>query len=84
MMSEPVRSLLTKKMAPPPSLAELCSIFVPHTGNRDANVRAAMQGFASALEEQVRKHPHLWYQFYPYWQDSETAEEQEEAVSKSG
>ncbi|HEY3384134.1 MAG TPA: hypothetical protein VGK32_20435 [Vicinamibacterales bacterium] len=45
-------------------------IYVPRTGDRDVNVRVAMQAFASALEVQVRKYPHLWYQFYPYWRDS--------------
>ncbi len=42
-------------------------IFVERTGNRDANVQRAMQRFASALEAEVRKYPHLWYHFYPYW-----------------
>ena len=42
-------------------------IYVPQTGDRNANVRAAMQSFASALENVVREYPHLWYHFYPYW-----------------
>jgi KDO2-lipid IV(A) lauroyltransferase len=42
-------------------------ICVARTGDRDAAVRAAMQEFASALEQIVREYPHLWYQFYPYW-----------------
>jgi lauroyl/myristoyl acyltransferase len=42
-------------------------IRVEQSGDRDANVKAAMQAFARALEDQVRKYPHLWYQFYPYW-----------------
>ena len=42
-------------------------IRVEPSGDRDVNVRAAMQAFARALEGQVRKHPHLWYQFYPFW-----------------
>ena len=46
-------------------------IRVPRTGDRDANVRAAMQAFASVLEGKVAEHPHLWYQFYPYWGESE-------------
>jgi KDO2-lipid IV(A) lauroyltransferase len=40
---------------------------VAQTGDRNANVRAAMQAFARVLEQQVRAYPHLWYQFYPYW-----------------
>jgi KDO2-lipid IV(A) lauroyltransferase len=42
-------------------------IHVPRTGDRDVNVQAAMQAFASALENIVRQYPHLWYHFYPYW-----------------
>jgi lauroyl/myristoyl acyltransferase len=42
-------------------------IYVSREGDRDANVRAAMQAFARVLEQQVRAYPHLWYQFYPYW-----------------
>lgn len=44
-------------------------IRVPHTGDRNENVRMAMQAFATALEQQVRAYPHLWYQFYPYWSE---------------
>jgi lauroyl/myristoyl acyltransferase len=42
-------------------------IFVPRTGDREANVQAAMQAFARALEGVVRQYPHLWYNFFPYW-----------------
>ncbi len=42
-------------------------IRVSRTGSRDAAVRAAMQEFATTLENEVRKYPHLWYHFYPYW-----------------
>jgi lauroyl/myristoyl acyltransferase len=42
-------------------------IVVPRTGDREANVQAAMQAFATALEGVVRQYPHLWYNFYPYW-----------------
>jgi lauroyl/myristoyl acyltransferase len=31
------------------------------------SVRVATQDFAAQLESQIRAHPHLWYQFYPYW-----------------
>lgn len=33
----------------------------------DESVAAATQQFATQLEAQIRAHPHLWYQFYPYW-----------------
>jgi lauroyl/myristoyl acyltransferase len=36
-------------------------------GDREGNVQAAMQAFATALEGVVRRYPHLWYHFYPYW-----------------
>jgi lauroyl/myristoyl acyltransferase len=31
------------------------------------SVRDATQDFAAQLESQIRVNPHLWYQFYPYW-----------------
>jgi lauroyl/myristoyl acyltransferase len=42
-------------------------ITVPRTGDREAAVQAAMQTFATALEGVVRQYPHLWYNFYPFW-----------------
>jgi KDO2-lipid IV(A) lauroyltransferase len=30
-------------------------------------VQEATQRFATQLEARIRAHPHLWYQFYPYW-----------------
>jgi lauroyl/myristoyl acyltransferase len=42
-------------------------IVVSRTGDRETNVQAAMQAFATALEGVVRQYPHLWYNFYPYW-----------------
>jgi len=42
-------------------------IHVLRHGDREANVRAAIQSFATALEGVVRQHPHCWYHFYPYW-----------------
>jgi KDO2-lipid IV(A) lauroyltransferase len=42
-------------------------IRVQRDGDREANVQAAMQAFATALEGVVRQYPHLWYHFYPYW-----------------
>jgi lauroyl/myristoyl acyltransferase len=46
-------------------------IRVARAGDRDRNVQAAMQAFASVLEVQVRAHPYRWYQFYPYWGEAE-------------
>jgi len=42
-------------------------IEVTQTGDRDAALQTAMQSFARVLEGHVRAYPHLWYQFYPYW-----------------
>jgi lauroyl/myristoyl acyltransferase len=36
----------------------------------EESVRYATQAFADELERRIRAHPHLWYQFYPYWEDS--------------
>jgi KDO2-lipid IV(A) lauroyltransferase len=32
-----------------------------------AAVARATQCFATQLEDRIREHPHLWYQFYRYW-----------------
>lgn len=42
-------------------------ILVSREGERDAILKAATQAFASRLEAKVRRFPHYWYQFYPYW-----------------
>ncbi len=46
-------------------------ITVPRTGDREAAVQAAMQTFATALEGVVRQYPHLWYNFYPFWETAD-------------
>jgi lauroyl/myristoyl acyltransferase len=42
----------------------------------DEMLQHATQEVAVQLEDQIRANPHLWYQFYPYWQtrESETAD----------
>jgi KDO2-lipid IV(A) lauroyltransferase len=37
-------------------------------------VREATQAFAIQLEARIRAHPQLWYQFYPYWRTTDTAQ----------
>jgi lauroyl/myristoyl acyltransferase len=37
----------------------------------EESVRRATQAFAGELERRIRTHPHLWYQFYPYWEEQE-------------
>lgn len=37
------------------------------TLSTDECVRQMTQAFATELEGRIREHPHLWYQFYPYW-----------------
>ena len=48
-------------------------IRVAREGDMAVNVRAAMQQFASVLETKVAAYPHLWYQFYPYWDKPDEA-----------
>ncbi len=43
-------------------------IFVDASKPTEDAVRVATQAFASQLECQIRANPHLWYQFYPYWE----------------
>ena len=44
------------------------AIFVDTSKPTEESVRAATQAFAAQLEHQICANPHLWYQFYPYWQ----------------
>jgi len=43
----------------------------PSLGVEDA-IQKATQAFASQLEARIRTTPHLWYQFYPYWESNST------------
>lgn len=43
-------------------------IRVPRGGDLDANVCGAMQAVARCLQAKVAEYPHLWYQFYRYWE----------------
>ena len=42
-------------------------IRVSSAGDRAANVQRATQNVASLIEAKLRRHPHYWYQFYPFW-----------------
>jgi lauroyl/myristoyl acyltransferase len=39
----------------------------------DESARRMTQAFAAELEQRIREHPHLWYQFYPYWNQQQPA-----------
>jgi len=43
-------------------------ILVDNSRPTEDSVRAATQAFASQLEARIRENPHLWYQFYRYWE----------------
>jgi KDO2-lipid IV(A) lauroyltransferase len=42
-------------------------IRVSSEGDRDANVRDAIQAVAALIEGHIRRNPQYWYQFYPFW-----------------
>jgi KDO2-lipid IV(A) lauroyltransferase len=42
-------------------------IRVPTTGDRDVDAREATQAVATVMEGYIRRFPHCWYQFYPFW-----------------
>ncbi|HYN07089.1 MAG TPA: lysophospholipid acyltransferase family protein [Vicinamibacterales bacterium] len=48
------------------------AIEVGRNGDRDENVQRATQQVAAVIEEQIRRRPHYWYQFYPFWSSQET------------
>jgi KDO2-lipid IV(A) lauroyltransferase len=41
----------------------------------DGGIQEATQAFALQLEERIRAHPHLWYQFYPYWRTARAGDQ---------
>ena len=49
-------------------------IFVDAATRTEEAVRAATQTFAAQLEERIRANPHLWYQFYRYWEPAAAAQ----------
>jgi KDO2-lipid IV(A) lauroyltransferase len=42
-------------------------VYVDRARATDDAIQSATQAFAQQLETQIRLHPHLWYQFYRYW-----------------
>ena len=46
------------------------AIFVDPSIARNEAIQRATQAFATQLETQIRRYPHLWYQFYPYWPEA--------------
>jgi lauroyl/myristoyl acyltransferase len=48
-------------------------IYVSRTLDKEVAIQQAMQQFAALLERQIRDRPHLWYQFYGYWDDQWTS-----------
>jgi lauroyl/myristoyl acyltransferase len=42
-------------------------VYAVREGDREAVLRRATQTIAHNLEAMVRRYPHLWYQFYPFW-----------------
>lgn len=46
---------------------------VESDGDSEEGQRRATQAIATQLEQQIRQYPHLWYQFYPYWQEDANA-----------
>jgi KDO2-lipid IV(A) lauroyltransferase len=49
-------------------------IFVARDGTREDAIRAAAQQFADQLGARIRRNPHHWYHFYPYWKAQEDDE----------
>jgi lauroyl/myristoyl acyltransferase len=45
-------------------------VYVDAAEQGDAPLHRATQAVAAQLESQIREYPHLWYQFYSYWERS--------------
>jgi KDO2-lipid IV(A) lauroyltransferase len=63
-------------------VAAVCDepIVVGQRGNREVEIQRATQTFARVLESHIRKRPHCWYQFYPFWATQPSAEQTPELV----
>ena len=59
------------------------AIRVASDGDRDANVREAIQAVAAQLEAHGRRHPEYWYQFYPVWPERASLERRYSASQRS-
>lgn len=44
-------------------------IHLPHTGNRDQDLRSGLEEAVQLLEDTVRKHPDQWLNFYEFWKE---------------
>jgi KDO2-lipid IV(A) lauroyltransferase len=49
-------------------------LYVDRKCEPEESVARVSQAFATALEEEVRQNPQLWYQFYPYWEENGAGE----------
>ncbi|MEO8483491.1 MAG: hypothetical protein ABI634_14860 [Acidobacteriota bacterium] len=47
-------------------------VYVSRDGDRDENVRRAMQTVADFFEARISERPEYWYQFYRYWASHDT------------
>ncbi len=46
----------------------------PRKGDRENMLRIATQAIADRLAAVIRRYPHLWYHFYPFWESQPRAE----------
>jgi len=58
-------------------------IEVPSTGDRERNLAAAVQQWASVLESEVRAHPTQWFTFYDYFAEHRVVEEEPAAAASA-
>ena len=49
-------------------------VYALRSGDRDTALHHATQAIANGLEARIREYPHLWYQFYPFWESQKTAD----------
>jgi predicted LPLAT superfamily acyltransferase len=44
-------------------------IYLPHTGNRDQDLRCGLEEAARLLEDTVRRYPDQWLNFFDFWKE---------------
>lgn len=48
-------------------------VYTRQDSDRDRAIGEATQTLAEGLESKIREYPHLWYQFYPFWESQKAA-----------
>lgn len=46
-------------------------IYAEGTGNREKDIKETLEKIIRVFEKYIRQHPDQWYNFYPFWEDTD-------------